>query len=136
MAKRVDTAYIDKLLDIIKTGVTGYGPCNEQTACAGEPTDYTSAHTTNKVANVTMTGTDFTIGAGASGYARKLTIGAKTNGGAGYACGSNATIDHVALTDTVNSKLIYVTTLASNRAVTTADFVTFGSWTVEIGTTT
>lgn len=136
MAKRVDTAFIDKLLDIIKTGVTGYGPANKQVGCSSEPTTYTEANVTYNVAEVAMTGTDFTIGAGTGGYARKLTIGAKTNGGAGYACSANATITHAALLDTANSKVPYVTTLATSRAVTTADFVTFGSWTVEIGTTT
>lgn len=133
MAKRVNTNVLDAALNVIKTGISGVGPCNKQVICSAEPTNYTEANATYKLAEVTMTGTDFTLanGAGGGNTPRKVTVGAKS----GVSVGTSGTATHVALIDTVNSVLLLVTTCTS-QALTAGNTVNIPAWADEIGAPT
>lgn len=133
MGKRVNTAILDVALDVYKTGVTGLGPANKQVACSAEPTTYAEANATYMLANVAMSGTDFTIAAGdgAGTTPRKVTMGAKS----GVTIANSGTATHVALIDTVNSVLLLVTTCTS-QALTAGNTVNFPAWKDELGAPT
>ncbi|SHM05635.1 hypothetical protein SAMN05216428_11295 [Nitrosospira sp. Nsp11] len=84
----------------------------------------------NKIASVAMDNTDPTTDysiAGADGAALVLTIAAKS----GTASGSSTVGDdlHVALVDTVNSKVLYVTDETTNQPITSGNPVNFPSLT-------
>lgn len=120
MAKSVHSDVLDGALNIIKNN------CTRMVACSAQPTTYTEADATYALANVTMTGADFTLAAGAvSG--RKATVAQKT----GVTVATSGTANHVALLDVTNSKLLYVTT-ATAQVLTSGNTMTFNSWTVEI----
>lgn len=129
MAKTVHPNILDAALNVIKVGITGTGPCNEMVVCSAQPLTYTDAHTTYMLANVAMTGTDFTIANGTSGGStpRKITMGTKS----GITITNTGTATYVALTDTVNSLLLEVTTCTS-QALTAGNTVTFPAWSIEI----
>jgi hypothetical protein len=133
MAKRVNTAVLDAALNVIKTGITGFGPCNKMVACSAEPTTYTEANATYMLANVAMTGTDFTLANGVSGgnTPRKCTVGAKSS----VSVTNSGTATHVALIDSVNSVLLEVTTCTS-QALTSGNTVSFPAWVIEINAPT
>lgn len=133
MAKRVNTAVLDKALDTVKTGSGSVGPCNKMVVCSAEPTTYTEANTTYKLAEVTMTGTDFTIanGDGAGNTPRKVTSGAKSS----VSVGTSGTATHVAWIDTSNTILLEVTTCTS-QALTSGNTVNIPAWKMELGAPT
>jgi len=133
MAKRVNPAVLDKALDCIKTGSGVVGPCNKQVVCSAEPTTYTESNATFMLANVAMTGTDFTIanGDGAGNTARKVTSGAKN----GVSVTNSGTATHVAWIDSANSALLEVTTCTS-QALTAGNTVNIPGWKMEIGAPT
>ncbi len=133
MGKRVNTSILDAALNVIKTGITGVGPCNKMVVCSAEPTTYAEANTTYKLAEVAMSGTDFTIanGDGAGTTPRKVTTAQKT----GVSVSTSGTATHVALIDTVNSVLLEVTTCTS-QALTSGNTVTIPAWKVELGAPT
>lgn len=111
--------------DIIDTALSEIAEATHMVACAGQPTDFADVASRNK-ATTEMTSGDFTIGAGlASG--RRLTVAAK----GGVEVADPGMVDHVALVDTPNSKLLYVTT-ADNQEVTSGSFVDFPEWSIEI----
>lgn len=135
MAKRVNTAILDKALDIFKTGASGLGPCNRLAVCTTEPTTYAEANATYMLALVTVTGTDFTLanGDGAGTTPRKVTVGAKT----GTVISTSGTATHVALIDTANSVLLEVTTCTSQALTANgSNTVNTPSFKIEIGAPT
>ena len=101
MAKALPTATNDGELDIIATAT-------EIVVCSAQPTTYTEAHTTYKLAATTLSGGDFTKAAG-SPDGRKVTIAAKS----GVSISNTGTATHVALTITGSSTLVLVTTCTS-----------------------
>lgn len=120
MAKSVNDLVLDAALDFISTN------CDKMTACSAEPTTYAEGNATFALADVAMAGGDFTKANGdVSG--RKLTIGAKS----GVLIDANGTANHVALLDTVNSRLLLVTT-ATNLSLVAGQQVNFGAWDFEI----
>lgn len=133
MAKRTSTAMLDKALDCIKTGSGVVGPCNKMVVCSAEPTNFTEANTTYKLAEVTMTGTDFTLatGDGAGNTPRKVTSASKS----GVSVAVSGTATHVAWIDTANSVLLEVTTCTS-QALTSGNTVTIPAWKMELGAPT
>lgn len=133
MAKRCNPTLLDKMLDAIKTGYSGFGPANRMLVCSAEPTTFTEANSTFALADVTMAGSDFTIanGDGAGNTPRKVTVGAKSS----VTVATSGTATHVALVDTVNSILLEVTTCTS-QALTAANTVNFPAWDIEIGAPT
>lgn len=98
------------------------------TACAGEPLNFVDANVggANFLADVVMIGTDFTISNGdVSG--RKVVVASK----GGITVDNTGTADHVALLDTVNSVLLYVTT-STALGLTSGSTLTLGVWDIEI----
>jgi hypothetical protein len=87
--------------------------CNEVTLCSQEPTTYTDAHTTYKLASVAVTTGDFAVADGdVSG--RKVTMASKT----GITPTGNGTATHMAFNDTNNSKLLLVKQITSQALLT------------------
>jgi hypothetical protein len=133
MAKRSNAAAMDKYLDIFKTGVAGLGPANKMVACNAEPTTFTEANATFALADVAMAGADFTIAAGDAGgnVSRKVTVAAKN----AVPVDTAGTATHVALVDTVNSILLFVTTCTS-QVLAAGNTVNFPTWKIEVGAPT
>ena len=120
MGKSVHNDVLDAALTYVQDN------CNKLAVCNAEPTSYTQANVTYSLANEVMTSGDFTIADGdVSG--RKVAVDQK----AGITVDADGTASHVALLDTTNSKLLYVTTTPSQGVVTGAQ-LTVGTWDIEI----
>lgn len=117
MARYVHDDVLDAALNVIKTNA------DKQVICSQQPTTYAEAATTYMLAEVAMTGTDYTIADGDT-TGRKITVGTKT----GASVTNSGTGTHVALIDTVGSRLLFVTTMTS-QALTASNPITFNSWT-------
>lgn len=120
MAKSVNDLVLDAALDYLSANVT------RMTICSAQPTTYTEGNATYALADVTLSGADFTKAAGDTS-GRKTTIGAKT----GVAVDVTGTATHVALLNVSGTALLYVTTCTS-QAVGAGGTVDFGSWKIEI----
>lgn len=120
MAKTVDDTVLDGAFDILDQA-------DLMTVCSAQPTTYTEAITTFKLADIAMTpNTDFTKGNGdVSG--RKVTVAAKS----GVTIDSTGTATYVALTKSAGSVLLYVTTCTS-QVLTASGTVDFPAWDIEI----
>ena len=117
MAKSVSNDVLDAALNEIATGTI-------MTACSAEPTTRAEAVTTYALADVTMTGGDYTNADGdVSG--RKVTVAAKSS----VTVDSSGTATHVAICDGL--VLLYVTTCTS-QALTSGNTVNFPAWDIEI----
>lgn len=105
MAKSVHNDVLDAALDEIATST-------RLTVCSTEPTTYTEAITTNKLADVTVTAGDgngdFTIADGDSS-GRKITVAEQAD----VLIDSSGTAGHIALVDVANTTLQFVTTCSS-----------------------
>lgn len=120
MAKSVHNDVLDGALNIIKNN------CTRITLCSAEPTTYTEAITTYMLVQVTVTGTDFTVGDGdVSG--RKAAVTAQT----GITPTNAGTANHVALVDVSGTKLLAVTTMTS-KVLATDDLVDIATFDLEI----
>ncbi len=121
MAKKVHDDVLDGALLLVKNN------CDRLTVCAGEPASYAEASAGAKyLAGTAMTTGDFTIGDGAiSG--RRAQVAAKS----GITVEQNGTVDHIALLDTANERLLYVTT-CSPQVLTAGNSLTVNSWSIEI----
>jgi hypothetical protein len=120
VAKYVHDDVLDGALNIIKNN------CTRMVACSSQPTTYAEGNATYALADVTMTGADFTNADGTvSG--RKTTVGAKS----GVTVDNSGTFGHVALLDVSNSKLLYVTT-GTSQVLTAGNTVDFPAFKIEI----
>lgn len=117
MARAIPDATMDKTADDI-------AGANLQILCSAEPTTYTEAFTTYKLASIAMSGGDFSKADG-SPNGRTLTVAAKT----GATVHTNGDGTHVALVNTTASSLRNVTVCAS-VTVNTAGTANFGSYSV------
>lgn len=112
--------------------------------CAGQPLSYAEATTTpgaavapavgRSLGNIALTpglgGGDFTAAAGdVSG--RKVTVAAQT----GISVGSTGDADHVAVVDTVNGRLLHVTTMPL-QTVTAGNTANTAAWDAEFADVT
>lgn len=113
----------DQVLDGALQVIAG---ADRMVAVAGQPGNFTAAWN-GRLAEATMAPADFGVLAGTvSG--RKVTIAGKS----AVPVRANATADHVALVDSVGSRLLYVTTCPPQDLVL-GGTVTFDGWSVEIG---
>lgn len=120
MAKSLSDTILDAMLDL--------GEGDRLCVCAGQPTTYTEAITTNKLAIANLTiGTDFTKANGDSS-GRKSTLAAKT----GLTIDTSGTADHVAIANSGDTSLRRVTTCTS-QALTGGGTVDVGAHKHEIG---
>lgn len=118
MPKRVADSVLDAALDKIATATI-------MTACSQEPTSRTEAVTTWKLADIAMSGADFSKANGdASG--RKVTVQQKQN----VAVDATGLANHVALSD--GAELLYVTTCTPQQ-LTLGNTMTFNTWKIEFG---
>lgn len=119
MPKWVNTLVLDQALYEIAES-------NLMVAIAGQPASFAAAQA-GKLAEASLASADFTLSAGAvSG--RRVTIAGKS----GLPVIAEGTADHVALLDTVGSRLLYVTTCPP-QAIVTGGTVSIQQWSVEIG---
>lgn len=123
MAKAAPDAVMDAALDYVAGS-------NKMVACSAQPTTFAEANATYALADQAMTAGDgngdFTIADGdVSG--RKLTMTAKS----GVTIDTNGTATHVALVNTGDSSLRYVTTCTS-QALVGGGTVDFPAWKIEI----
>lgn len=121
MAKSVHNDVLDQALNYIKNNATRI--C----VCSTEPTTYTEAITTYKLAIKTISSSDFTGPADGDTNGRKVTSNAHN----GVTVDASGTALHIALCDSVNSKLLYVTTCTS-QALTAGNTVNIPAWDVEL----
>lgn len=118
MAKFANDAVMDAGLNEVKNNA------NLMIACSSQPTTRTEAVTTYALADVAMSGTDFTLANGDTS-GRKATVAAKS----AVTVDTSGTATHVALVD--GSRLLYVTT-CTNQALTSGNTVNFPAWDIEI----
>jgi len=111
---------LDAALDWIRARVT------QMTVCSAQPTSYAEAVTTYKLADVSITSTDLTLGDG-DVDGRKVTIGAQN----GVTVDTTGTANHVALAGSTGSTLLLVTT-CTTQALTTGNTVDFPAWRDEL----
>lgn len=96
------------------------------TVCSTQPTDYTQATSTYKLADVTVSSGDFSLATGdASG--RKVTIAQQAN----VPIDTGGTAQHVAICKSTGSVLKYVTT-CSSQGLTSGGTVTIPAWDIEV----
>lgn len=119
MAKSVHDDVLDAALNKILTD------CDKMTACNAQPTTFTQGNATYALADVAMADGDFAVADDTSG--RKVTTAQKAD--VPIDVSGNAT--HIALLDTGNSKLLYVTT-CTEQALTNGNTVTFPAWKINI----
>lgn len=113
MPKSIHDDVLDAALNYIKTNG------NELTVCSTEPTTYTQAHTTYKLADVALDSADYTVSDGDTS-GRKVRIAQQTD----IPIDTTGTANWVCINDTNNSKLLLKTSctaqsLTSGNTVTT-----------------
>lgn len=117
MAKWLNDTALDALLDVIDNGTI-------MTVCSAQPTNRTEAVTTYALADVSLSGGDFSIGNG-SPNGRTLTIASKSS----VTVDATGTATHVAICD--GSSLLAVTTCTS-KSIDNGDTVNIPSWTINV----
>lgn len=120
MAKSVHNDVLDAALDEIINNAT------RMTICSAEPTSYTEANATYALADQTITSGDFTKADGDTS-GRKATVAAQS----GVTVDTTGTGTHLALLDVTGTRLLYVTTTAS-QAVAASGTADIGAWDIEI----
>jgi len=103
---------------------------NRMVLCSQQPATYTEANSTYALADVAMASSDFSKAAGdVSG--RKVAVAAKS----AVDVDASGTGNHIALVNTTDSTLRYVTTCDA-QAVTSGNTVNFPTWDIEIASPT
>lgn len=122
MTKKAHDDVMDGALSVVRNN------CTLMTACAGEPLTFAEANVGGGkfLADVAMASGDFTLSNGdVSG--RKLTVAQKT----GVTIDASGTVDHIALLDVTNSRLLYVTTCTA-QMLTSGNSMSIAAWDIEI----
>lgn len=125
MAKLAHNDVLDALGEYLKANGV------KMTACEGAPTTYEHANsqkgtgTGKALASAVLTGTDYTMADDTSG--RKVTISEQAD----ETVDQTGDADHIAIVDTTNSKLLYVTT-CTLQTLTAANTVTFPAWKINV----
>lgn len=124
MAKLVGDGVLDAALNYIKNN------CDQLSVCANTPTSYALATTGGNVRLAIKTGltsTDFTGPVDGDTNGRKLTINQQST----FDVTNSGDATHVALTNSGNSELLYVTT-CTLQALLSGNTVTVPAWTITI----
>lgn len=120
MAKSTHNDVLDASLEHLQNNV------DKMTVCSQQPTTFTEANSTYALADVAMSSGDFTIAEGDTS-GRKVTVAQKS----GITVDDTGTGNHVALLDTSNSRMLYVTT-ATSQSLTSGNTMTFEAWDIEL----
>ena len=118
MAKVIPDAILDAMLDVTQGTIL--------TVCSAEPTTYTEATSTYKLADVVIDATDYTAANGDTS-GRKNTLQAQT----AVPIDSSGTATHVAVSTSGDSTLRLVTTCTS-QALTSGGTVDIGAFKQEL----
>jgi hypothetical protein len=121
MAKSTADVVFDAALNYVKNNGSRITVCNAQ------PTTYTEAITTFKLADVDITSGDYTGPADGDVSGRKVTVNAQ----AGVTVDTTGTATHVAIVDVSNTALLIVTTCTSQAIVGTST-IDIPAWDIEI----
>jgi hypothetical protein len=123
MGKSINDTVLDQLLNYIKNN------CARMVVCTQEPTTYTEANVTYALADVAMASGDFTVANGDTN-GRKVTVAQKS----AVDVDTTGVPTHVALLDTANSALLFVTTCSSpgGQELNAANTTTFPAWDIEV----
>jgi hypothetical protein len=121
LVKSAHDDVLDAILNYIKDNSTRIS------VCSVEPTTYNEAISTYKLAIKTISPTDFTGPEDGDTSGRKLT----SNQHSGVYVDSSGDATHVALSDSVNSKLLLVTT-CTQQTLTAGNSVDIPIWIGEI----
>ena len=120
MAKLTDDSVLDAALNVVKNNAT------QEVVCSAQPTNYTEATSTYKLAIKTgLIPSSFTGPVNGDVSGRKLTV----NPQSGITVDSSGTANHIALCS--GTVLLYVTTCTS-QVLTVGNTVTIPSWKFEI----
>ena len=120
MPKFSNDIVLDQSLAYIQNNAT------RQVACTQAPATFAQANADYALADVTMAPGDYTISDGVTD-GRLLEIAAKT----GIAVDTQGTATHLALLDTANSELLYVTECTA-QLLADGSSVDFGAWSVTL----
>ena len=120
MAKYMNPALLDLPLADIKANA------NKMVVCSQQPATFAEANATYALGSVAMASADYTLANGDTS-GRKITVAAK----AAVPVTTSGTATHIALVDTTNSILKFVTTTPST-AVAASGTVDIGTWKDEI----
>ncbi len=112
---------LDAAFDYIRAAVTSMTVCTET-----QPLTYSAAMTVQMLAVVTMASTDITTTPGDTS-GRKMHVGSET----GISVTNTGTAEHIALVDSGNTLLLFVTT-ATTQALTSGNTVNIPAWDDEI----
>lgn len=121
MGKSVHNDVLDAMLSYVKNNAT------RLSVCSSEPTTYAEATSTYKLAMKTISSSDFTGPTDGDVSGRKITV----NQAANMDVEASGTAQHVALCDSANSKLLYVTT-CTPQVLTAGNTVTCPAWDIEV----
>lgn len=120
MAKSVHDNVLDEALTYLQDNA------DKMVVCSQEPTTYTEANDTYALADVSMSSGDYTLADGDTS-GRKVTVAQKS----GVTVDTTGTGNHVALLDTANSLMLYVTT-STSQSLTSGNTMTFEAWDIEL----
>jgi len=120
MGKSVHNDVLDAALNIIKNNGT------RLCVCSTAPTTYAEATSTYKLAIKTIADTDYT-GPEDDTSGRKLAV----NAASGLTVDASDDAEHIAICDSANEKLLYVTT-CTLQALTSGNTVNVPAWDISI----
>lgn len=120
MAKFVPDSTLNSMLDVFEGATILF-------ICSTQPTNYTEASATYALADVVLSGADFTKANGDTS-GRKTTVAQKT----GITVDTSGTAAHIAIGISGSSTLLAVTTCTS-QAVTSGNTATVNAFDIEIG---
>jgi hypothetical protein len=123
MADNVASRVLDNGLSVLDT------EADKVFICSQEPTTYAEASATYALGvKAFAVGAVFGAPAAGSPNGRKVSSAAITDG----SVTATGTATHVAVVDSVNSRLLAVTSLLAPQAVTSGNLFTLGSWDVRL----
>lgn len=111
--------------DNLDAALSAVAAADLMVACSDQPADFAGVAAL-LLAEVAMAPADYTLADGLTS-GRRVTMAAK----GGVPVTNAGLVNHVALVDTVASKLLYVTT-TDNQEITSGSFVDFPEWSIEI----
>ena len=97
------------------------------TACTAQPTTFAEATTTYKLADVSIDAADMPISNGLT-TGRRVIVAAQN----GVPIDTDGLVTHVAISDTGNSELLYVTVISNQQQLYAGNTLNLPSWEVNI----
>jgi len=121
MGKWQNDTMLDQALNWIKSNAT------KMIVCSAQPTTYSEAVNSYKLADVSITSADFTGPADGDASGRKLTVNAQNS----VSIDATGSAQHIALVKDTSSLLLYVTT-CTTQSLTAGGKVNIPAWDIEL----